>query len=323
MSQRPIMLGIVGDSAAGKTTITGGLVQLLGPHRVTHVCSDDYHKYDRQERARLGITALHPDCNYLDVLEQHLERLHHGQPILKPVYEHSNGTLVRPTYVQPKEFVIVEGLLGFHSPLMQQHYDAKVYLDPPEELRRVWKIRRDTSKRGYTAAQVEEELVKREADSARFIRPQRTYADIVVHFCPPSGTTPETAGPNLDARLVLRPTLPHPDLSYLIEEGQVDSSIRLLLGRDQGRPVDFLDIDGHVTPLQAQRLEDAIWKHIPDLRPVREEVFGDYQDLGQMRHSRPLALTQLLITYHLLRKLGSGRPLPAGPPTPAPEPMKG
>ena len=63
--RRPIVLGIVGDSAAGKSTITRGLVELLGEDRVTHICADDYHKYDRVERARLGITPLHPDCNYL------------------------------------------------------------------------------------------------------------------------------------------------------------------------------------------------------------------------------------------------------------------
>ena len=78
--RRPIIIGIVGDSAAGKTTISRGLVQLLGPERVTHVCTDGYHKYDRRERAELGITALHPDCNYLDVMELHLERLHTASP---------------------------------------------------------------------------------------------------------------------------------------------------------------------------------------------------------------------------------------------------
>ena len=98
--QRPIILGIVGDSAAGKTTITSGLVKLLGADRVTHVCADDYHKYDRRERKALNITALHPDCNYLDILELHLERLHYGQPILKPVYDHSTGSLVRPLLFQ-------------------------------------------------------------------------------------------------------------------------------------------------------------------------------------------------------------------------------
>ena len=171
--QRPIILGIVGDSAAGKTTITGGLVKLLGEDRVTHVCADDYHKYDRLERKALNITALHPNCNYLDVLELHLERLHYGQPILKPVYDHSTGMLVRPEYVQPREFVIVEGLLGFTTAAMRQFYDVKVYLNPPEDVRRVWKIKRDTTKRGYKPEEVLAELEKREPDSRDFIRPQR------------------------------------------------------------------------------------------------------------------------------------------------------
>jgi phosphoribulokinase len=301
--QRPIVLGIVGDSAAGKTTITGGLIKLLGPERVTHVCADDYHKYDRRERAALNITALHPDCNYLDILELQLERLHYGQPILKPVYDHSTGSLVRPEYVQPREFVIVEGLLGFHTANMRQFYDIKVYLGPPEDLRRVWKIKRDTAKRGYTAAQVLAELARREADSCDFIRPQRQHADMVVHFYPPPGVAPEQAGSNLNVRLTLRPTIPHPDLSYLLNgANHSDTGIRLALGRDDGRPVDFLEIDGNVTPNHAAALERAIWRHLPNLRQLRADEFGDYNDRSEVRHSDPLAISQLLLTYHLLRK---------------------
>ena len=128
-----------------------GIDQTAWPGTRHQICTDDYHKYDRRERARAGITALHPDCNYLDILELQLERLHYGQPILKPVYDHSTGMLVGPNNLRPREFVIVEGLLGFHTAVMRQFYDVKVFLQPPEELRRVWKIKRDTTKRGYTA----------------------------------------------------------------------------------------------------------------------------------------------------------------------------
>ena len=313
--KRPILIGVVGDSAAGKTTITQGLVNILGSERVTHVCTDDYHKYDRKERAQLGITALHPDCNYIDVMELHLERLHYGQPILKPVYDHSNGTLVRPEYVQPREFIVVEGLLGFSTPTLRQFYDIKVYLDPPEDMRRLWKLKRDTTRRGYTADQVLAEMAKRETDSRDFIHPQRGYADIVVRFQPPAGVAPEAAGPNLDVRLVLRPTIPHPDLSYLYEQDGI--GIRLELGRDDGRPVDFLDIDGSVAAHHVAELEDAIWQHLPDLRPLRADQFGDYQDRADTRHSEPLALTQLLLTYHLLRNYGDLSRMPFAPPVAA------
>ena len=51
MSNRPIILGIVGDSAAGKTTLTKGIAQVLGEEDVTVICTDDYHRYDRRQRA--------------------------------------------------------------------------------------------------------------------------------------------------------------------------------------------------------------------------------------------------------------------------------
>jgi phosphoribulokinase len=65
----------------------------------------------------------------------------------------------------------VEGLLGFYTSVMRQFYDVKVYLNPPEDLRTVWKVKRDTSKRGYTPEQVLAELVKREPDSRDFHPP--------------------------------------------------------------------------------------------------------------------------------------------------------
>lgn len=313
--QRPIILGIVGDSAVGKTTISQGLVKILGKERVTHFCTDDYHKYDRQERAELGISALHPDCNYLDILELHLERLHYGQPILKPIYDHSTGTLVRPEYIHPREFVIVEGLLGYATPAMQQFYDVKVYLEPLEELRHLWKIKRDTTKRGYTREQVIASLKKRECDSANFIHPQRKAADIVVRFSPPAGVKPEDAGSHLDVRLTLRPTIPHPDLSYLFERS--GSAVRMEMKRADNRPADVLEIDGNVTADQTAELENAIWQHLPDLRPLSEDEFGDYQDQAEMRHSPPLALTQLLLVYHLLRQYNNVARMPFAPPVAA------
>lgn len=314
--QRPIIVGIVGDSASGKTTISDGLVKLIGQERITHICTDDYHRYDRQERTQRNITALHPDCNYLDILELDLERLHFGQPVLKPVYDHSNGTFSRPEYIKPREFVIVEGLLGFYTPIMRQFFDIKVYLDPAEGLRRFWKMRRDTAKRGYSPEEVQMQLYAREHDSRLYIHPQRQHADIVVSFYPPEDASIDTFEEHLNVRLTLRPTIPHPDLSYFWSNG-LDSSIRLQLGRDDRRPVDILEIDGNVSPEQASAMEQAIWQHLPDLQPLRADQFGHFSDQQRMRHSDPLALTQLLLVYHLLRKYNDPLELPFASPVSA------
>ena len=101
------MLGIVGDSGSGKTTITRGIVRVLGQDEITDFCTDDYHRYDRKQRAERNITPLHPDCNYLDILEQDLRSLRSARPILKPTYRHADGTFGPPIYVRPARFVVI------------------------------------------------------------------------------------------------------------------------------------------------------------------------------------------------------------------------
>lgn len=304
---RPIILGIVGDSAAGKTTLTRGIAQVLGPENVTLICTDDYHRYDRQQRAEIGITALHPDCNYLDIMQQHLSLLRTGQAILKPVYSHKTGTFEPPQYIKPNKFVIIEGLLGYSTRAARDAYDVKVYLAPPESLRAKWKVKRDTEKRGYSEEQVLAELEKREPDSEAFIRPQRQWSDIVVSFYPPSENEDESNG-HLNVRLVLRPTIPHPDFTQIIHPDNDDSesAVRLGLGRDMGKPVDVLEVDGHATLDQVTKIEHIMCNDMPYLknicdREINPELGKIAGTTGETLQSYPLALTQLIITYHMLK----------------------
>src|SRR4051812_15259825 len=135
MPLRPILLAVVGDSAAGKTTMSQGIATILGAERVTSICIDDYHRYTRAQRRLLAITALHPHANNVDLVEQHLRSLVAGEPILKPVYNHQNGDFDPPVQVNPRPFVIVEGLLCLLTPALRDCFDVKVYLDPAEDLR--------------------------------------------------------------------------------------------------------------------------------------------------------------------------------------------
>jgi phosphoribulokinase len=294
-ASRPVMLAIAGDSAAGKTTLTKGLVDALGAHRITSLCVDDYHRYDRQERKGLPFTALHPDCNYVQIMEQHLQLLATGQPVLKPVYDHDTGQLTRPELVEPTEFVIVEGLLPLHTRLARACFDITVYLDPPESIRRDWKVKRDVSKRGYTPEQVLAELDKREPESAAFIRPQRSAADIVVRFGPVE-TRHDPPDTPLSAELTLRPTIRHPDLTHVFRE--IDrKTMHLRLDRDDdGRPVEALHIHGYVPREESQLLEKAIWAELD----TDTELPSSLGQIGDGTRSEPLATTQLLLLYHML-----------------------
>jgi phosphoribulokinase len=290
---RPIILGVVGDSASGKTTITRGLVRVLGEEHVTHVCTDDYHRYDRRQRAENGITPLHPDCNYLDVLAHDLEHLRRGEAILKPVYRHQDGTFGPPVYVQAERFTVIEGLLGYHLPKLREVYDVRVFLNPPEELRRRWKVQRDCSRRGYTTDQVLAELDRRELDSAEFIRPQCRYADIVVSFLPSDGDV-DGDQTQLDAELTLHDGLPHPDLKPLVD-GDPDG---LTLDEHEGHWT--LRIPGRVDPERAAAIEEAIWERMHFATHLRARRLGEFTIGTALHRSESLALVQLLIIYHLV-----------------------
>ncbi len=287
---RPVVLGVVGDSGAGKTTITRGLVRILGEDNVTHIAAEDYHRYDRQQRAERGISPLHPDCNYLDVLTRDLLRIRNGEPILKPVYRHADGTFGPPEYVEPKRFAVVEGVLGYHTRRLRDCYDVRVYLAPPEDLRRKWKVRRDCSRRGYTTDQVLEELDRREPDSAEFVRPQEPTADMVVSFRPSEGGDYHS----LDAELVLREGLRHPDLSPITGDGFQGIAVTERRGERS------LWIPGDIDPERADEIEAIVWEKMQFTPHLRTERLGEITVGTDLRRSNSLAIVQALILYHLV-----------------------
>jgi phosphoribulokinase len=291
---RPVILGVVGDSAAGKTTITRGLVRVLGEENVTHVCTDDYHRYDRKQRAEFGITPVHPDCNYLDILAQHLTLLRRGEAILKPVYRHQDGTFGPPIYVKPGRYTLIEGLFGYYLPEMLDVYDVRVFLNPPEELRRRWKVSRDCSRRGYTTDQVLAELDRREDDSAQFIRPQRRHADMLVSFLPDDSDASNDPT-HLDAELTLGDGLPHPDLTPFVN-GESDG----LMLREEEDGERVLRIAGRMDPDHALAIEEAIWERMQFATHLRSRRLGEFTIGTDLLRSESLALVQLLILFHLV-----------------------
>ena len=299
-TKKPIVLGVVGDSASGKTTLATGIAAILGPDKIVSFCTDDYHRFDRKERMKAGVSALNHEANYIDIMEQHLGLLRDGQPILKPSYDHAKGVSGRPAYVEPKGYIIVEGLHGYATRGLRDCFDVKVFLEPNENLRHKWKIRRDMAERGYSKEEVSKSFDRRADDSRSFIQPQRTFADIVVSFFPPDDNAGEE-GAHLNVRHTLRPTLPHPDLTPILEAG-TKQGFRLELSRDtDGKPVDVLEISGDIDDHRAKVMEDLLWNLIPEARHLRDNVGTFRDESNNAAISHPLALSQLMITYHMVK----------------------
>ena len=296
--ERPVIIGIVGDSAAGKTTFAAGLVQILGPERTLCICTDDYHRYTRRERARLGITPHHPDANYITLLEQHVDLLRDAHPVLKPIYDHGGGMLRPPEYAKPAPFIILEGLLGFSTQRLRDAYDVKIYLDPRTALRLRWKFQRDTGFGGYAVEDVMSAIETLKRDSDAFVIPQRAYADMVICFCPPDENADEN-GPRLNVRHILRPTLPALDLAPILEAG-AGRGMAMELARDiDGIPVDALDLSGPVVAGDPE-LETLLWSRLARPEATMPHLGRYFDEAANVAHSRPLALSQLLVAHYLM-----------------------
>lgn len=176
------IIGVAGDSGSGKTTFTEAIRKIFGEDLVSTITVDDYHKYDRDQRKKLGITPLVPEANRFDLLEDHIADLKAGRTIQKPVYNHNSGTFDPPVPFSPTKILILEGLHPFFTPGLRRLMDFKLYVDPDPDVKRAWKIKRDVERRGYTPEAVIKEMVEREPDYERYVVPQCRYADAVFRI---------------------------------------------------------------------------------------------------------------------------------------------
>ena len=175
------IIGVAGDSGSGKTTFTGILRHLFGDQLVSTISLDDYHILDREERRKRHVTPLAPEANNLEGLSRDLRSLKAGKSIDKMVYNHSTGTLEGPVEFSPSRILILEGLHTLYTAELRECLDFSLYVDPAQDVKREWKIKRDTGKRGYSEHEVIDEMRIRQADYSRYIAPQREVAGAIVH----------------------------------------------------------------------------------------------------------------------------------------------
>jgi hypothetical protein len=86
--------------------------------------------------------------------------------------------------IKSNDFIFASGLHALYLPQLRDCYNLMIYLDMNENLRRHFKIKRDVEIRGHSLAKVLEALQSREADSKKFIKSQRDYADLILSVQP-------------------------------------------------------------------------------------------------------------------------------------------
>jgi uridine kinase len=184
LSRNPFVIGVAGDSGAGKDTYSDSIQGLFGKHSVATLSGDDYHLWDRHKPMWKVMTHLNPMANDLETFAKDLVNLTDGKTIYSKHYNHQTGRMSRPFQVKSNDIIIASGLHALYMPILRECYNLSVYLDIDEDLRRHFKIERDVKHRGHPLEKVLSSMQRREPDSERFIKPQAEKADLILSLQP-------------------------------------------------------------------------------------------------------------------------------------------
>ncbi len=184
ISRRSFVVGIAGDSGAGKDTLVQSLTGLLGRHSVAALSGDDYHFWDRHKPMWQAMTHLNPRANDLQQFARDAIALADGKSIQKPHYDHVSGRKSKNRCTKSNDFILVSGLHALYLPILRERYDLGIYLAMDERLRRYFKLLRDVKQRNGTVENVMAALERREKDARQFIRPQEAHAGLVLSLQP-------------------------------------------------------------------------------------------------------------------------------------------
>ena len=194
LSRKPVAIGIAGDSGSGKDTLARALENLFSPNSVIALSGDDYHRYERGAPMWQVLTHLDPRANDLKALAVDVQTLLAERAISQRHYDHGTGRFTPFRRMRGNDVVMVSGLHTFYSTSLREMFDATVFLDMDDGLRRHFKIRRDVGERGYDLAAVEAAIAKRAGDRERYIQPQMARSDLVLSLRPVDPARLEAAG---------------------------------------------------------------------------------------------------------------------------------
>lgn len=176
-----LVIAIAGASSSGKTMLLNNLLNLLDRERTTHIDMDGYHLYTRVEREMLNKYPEELSCNNFDQIVQHIQALKGGIPINMPVYLHESGSFGKPVLRYPHNVIFVEGLHAcmLNEIARQDLIDYSIFIQPSDDLRKAWKVRRDVTERMYLYREALEQIARREYFVDKYISPQAAKSDVL------------------------------------------------------------------------------------------------------------------------------------------------
>jgi uridine kinase len=179
-----MIIGICGGTGSGKTTIARAIVDAVGAHNVVLIEQDSYYRnlgdmpLDERHQANFD----HPDSIDSDMLVNHLKRLKQGEMVEMPLYDFKTHTRSdQIEIIEPKPVVLVEGILIFAEPRVLDLLDVRVFVDTPDDVRLMRRLRRDFTERGRTFERTLEQYERTiRPMHFEFVEPSKRHADIII-----------------------------------------------------------------------------------------------------------------------------------------------
>ncbi len=180
----PIIIGVAGGTASGKTTVSQKILEAVGQDRLAYLQHDSYYR-DLSHlplEKRRTFNFDHPDALENELLIAHLEALRSGQAVDTPVYDFAQFIRTnRLRRVEPKPVILVEGILIFVDRRLREMMDLKIYVDAAADLRFIRRLRRDIEERGRTVDYVVQQYLETVRPMhLEFVEPSKRYADVII-----------------------------------------------------------------------------------------------------------------------------------------------
>ncbi len=188
--KKPVIIGIAGGSASGKTSIARKLFEAFDKsNSVIIIKEDDYYKdqSDMSFEERTKTNYDHPFAFDHELMKNQLLDLLKGKTIEKPTYdytEHNRSSII--DVIEPRDVIIVEGLFVLEEKDIRDLLDIKVYVDTPYDVRFIRRLKRDINERGRDVNSVMDQWLSTvRVMHEQFVEPSKKYADVII---PEGGT---------------------------------------------------------------------------------------------------------------------------------------
>ena len=179
-----IIIGIAGGTGSGKTTVVKRIVESLPEGSVAVIPQDSYYndQSDMPLEERKKTNFDHPDAFEWPLLAKHIEMLKNGESIEQPIYDYITSSRQQETiHVDPREIIIVEGIMALHDPILRQQMDLKIFVDADADDRLIRVAQRDIVDRGRTIDAVMERYQRvLKPMHEQFIETCKRYADVII-----------------------------------------------------------------------------------------------------------------------------------------------